>query len=496
MNAIALISFILYFIVVLAIGIYANKFSSKGMSEFFLGGRQMNSFVIAISSVVSGRGTWLLLVFSAQSYTMGISAIWAVAGYIIVEFLLFLFYAPRLRTFTEKNNSLTLIDFYASRFRDGSGSLRLLLSIIFIVLLLTYISAWFLEGGKAFYINFGLNQSSGIILIAVIVFFYTILGGFLATNLIDVLTAFFILLAIIIIPVYIYSDLGGSQEVQSRIAATGQEFFNPFALSCGALISFLGSGLGSAGNIQILVKYMSVRNPGQFKKIAIIGTLCSVLLAVGAMMIGIMAKIYFPNIESLPGKDAGNAFLTVTHAVLPPVISGFVIASVFSAIISTADTQLLVATSTLVRDLYEKIICKKIQVSQGKLIFLSRAGAAILVYLALLPGLFIEKELSYFLPFVWALLGASIGPSSILSLFWKKTTRQGIFAGLISGMVTVIIWKIVPSLGTLVYELIPGFLIAFIMIIAVSLMTQQNSQHEGIKTVNYRKTWQNGTRLE
>ena len=496
MNATVLVSFILYFGVILTIGIYAKKFSSLGISEFFIGGRQMRSIVVAISSVVSGRSAWLLLVFTTQSYTLGFSAIWTVIGYIIVEFFLFLYYAPRLRNFTQKHDCITIPDFYSSRFRDEKGFLRLFILIILLIFMIGYVSFQFVEGGKAFYTHFGLNQTTGIILVAVIVLFYTLLGGFLAAGLSDVFWAIVMLLAVVSIPVYTALDLGGFHELQTRIAGFDKEFFNPLALSAGAITGFLGFGLGSSGNPYILVKYMSINDPRQFKWVAVMGTGLSILLAVGAMSIGIMARLYFPNLESLPGKDPANAFLSLVQAVLPPAILGLLLASIFSAIILTADSQLLVTASSLVRDLYEKILNKGKKISQEKLIFLSRIAVVLLVYTAIMFSLYFEKTLSWFVLFAWACLGASIGPTSILALFWKKTTRRGVYAGLITGLLTVTVWKIIPELSSLLYELIPGFFLALIVTMFVSVFTNNARYNDDLKKVTYRKTKNFRSRFE
>ncbi len=488
MNALVLIPFLLYFMLVLAIGLYARKFSSQGMSEFFIGGRKINRFVVALSAISSGRSAWLLLGFTGQAYIMGFSAIWAVVGYILVEFLLFLYYAPRIRNFAEKNDCITIPDYYAARFRDDKGFLRLLLVIIFIVFMVSYVASQFIGGGKAFYANFGLNQSTGIILTAVIILFYTLLGGFLAVSLTDVVQIIVMLLALLIIPVFATVDLGGFHEVKMRIDGLNHDFLNPFALSFVTFIGFVGIGLGSPGNPHIIIRYMSINDPAQFRWTAIMGTIWNILLAIGALAIGIMARAYFPNIESLPGKDPENAFLTLANAVLPSFLVGLVLASIFAAIMSTADSQLLIATSSLVRDLYEKILHKRKKISQIKLVFLSRIAIVLLVYIAIMLGLLVEKVIFKFVLFAWAGLGASIGPTSILALFWKKTSRNGVIAGLISGTSTVIIWKIIPFLSSLIYELIPGFIISLILTIIISLIDNRLKNKDkmripGFKTV-------------
>ena len=267
-----IIPFILYFLIVIGIGVYTTRFSSRGVSEFFLGGRQMGRFVVALSAVVSGRSAWLLLGFTGMAYSMGFSAVWAVAGYTLVEFFLFLYYAPRIRKFSGEHDCITLPDFYAARFNDQSGSLRILIIIIFLVFMVTYVSAQFVGGGKAFFTNFELDQTWGLILTALIVLVYTILGGFLAVSLTDVLQAFVMVAALIGLPVYAVIHLGGWNEVGSQVLQINQGFLNPIALTVGVFAGFLGIGLGSPGNPHILVRYMSIKDPSQFRWTAIVGT--------------------------------------------------------------------------------------------------------------------------------------------------------------------------------------------------------------------------------
>ena len=225
-----IIPFILYFFIVIGIGVYTTRFSSRGVSEFFLGGRQMGRFVVALSAVVSGRSAWLLLGFTGMAYSMGFSAVWAVAGYTLVELFLFLYYAPRIRKFSGDHDCITIPDFFAARFNDESGTLRILIIIIFLVFMVTYVSAQFVGGGKAFFTNFGMDQTMGIILTAVIVLVYTILGGFMAVSLTDVLHGFVMLAALIGLPVYAVIHMGGWNEVSSQVLQVDQRFLNPVAL--------------------------------------------------------------------------------------------------------------------------------------------------------------------------------------------------------------------------------------------------------------------------
>lgn len=471
MNHQTLIPFIIYFIIVILIGVYATRFSSRGISEFFLGGRSMGRFVVALSAVVSGRSAWLLLGFTGMAYSMGLSALWAVAGYTIVELLLFLFYAPRIRKYSEKHDCITLPDFYAARFSDQSGSLRIIIIIIFMIFMVTYVSAQFVGGGKAFFANFGLNQDIGLLITATIVLIYTILGGFLAVSLTDVLQAFVMILALIGLPLYGMIKAGGWSNLTVELLEIDNNFFNPFALTVGMLAGFSGIGLGSPGNPHIIIRYMSIKDPSQFNWIAIVGTAWNILLAVGALFTGLVGRAYFPLSSMLPDSDAENIYLTLANELFHPVAAGLILASIFAAIMSTADSQLLVAVSSIVRDLYEKILLKDRNISQKKLALISRLMVVFLVIIAIILAIVIEDLVFWFVLFAWAGLGASIGPTSILALFWKRATEQGIIAGLICGTLTVFIWKMVPLLNSLIYELIPAFFISLLITILVSYIT-------------------------
>ena len=458
----ALIPFISYFALVIVIGILTSKFSSRGIAEYFIGGRKMNYIVVALSAVVSGRSAWLLLGFTGQSYTMGLSAIWAVVGYIVVEFLLFVYYAPKIRHFAEEHNCITIPDFFAARLGDRNGSLRILISFIFIIFMVTYVAAQFVGGGKAFFAYFGLDFETGLVITSTIVLIYTILGGFMAVSFTDVLQAIVMLIALLILPLAAIIQKGGLGEIISSLNVIQSGFFNPAAFGLGSLIGFVGIGLGSPGNPHILVRYMSVKNPKQLKYTAIIGTVWNILLALGAFMIGIVARAYFPDVKMLPDHDPENAFIALASNVLSPVMVGILLASVFAAIMSTADSQLLVAASSVVRDFYEKIVNKNREIPQEKLTMLSRFVVAILVYIAVFLAFIVQDLVFWFVLFAWAGLGAAIGPTSIQSLYLKRTTKKGVMAGMIAGTLTVFIWKSIPELSEWLYELIPGFLIAWL----------------------------------
>ena len=467
----AVAAFITYLILLVGIGIYASKFSSRGISEYFIGGRKMNRFVVALSAVVSGRSAWLILGVTGMAYARGPSAIWAVAGYVVVELFLFLYYARRLRNFTEARNCITVPDFFAERFKDHDGKLRVTLVSIFLVFMVGYVSAQFVAGGKAFASGFGLDTDTGIFLTALIVVLYTMLGGFLAVSLTDMVQAFFMILALVILPVVAILNFGGLDILLAELSAADWMYVDPFAVSAGAAIGFLGIGLGSPGNPHILARYMSIADSAQLKSAAVTGTTWNVIMGWGAVFTGLAGRAWYPEASMLPAGDTENLFPLLAQNHLHPALFGVVLASVFAAIMSTADSQLLVAASSVVRDVYDKIIQKDKKISQSRLVLYSRAVVLGLVITSLIFGYLAEDLVFWLVLFAWAGLGASIGPTSILALYWKGTTRAGIFAGLITGTVVTITWYFIPVLKENLYELIPGFLAALLATWLVSLFT-------------------------
>lgn len=477
----ALLAFIGYLIIIVIVGLLTARFSSKGLSNFFIGGRQMNMFVVAISAVVSGRSAWLLLGFTGMAYTMGFSALWAAAGYIIAEFFLFFFYAPRLRRFSEETDCITIPDFFEERFADRTGLIRILVSLIIIVFMVAYVSAQFVAGGKTFNAGFELTPSQGILLTAIIILFYTIVGGFLAVSVTDTIQGLIMVIALLVLPVVVIIHLGGFsnfyQQASLIYTSTGN-FTNALALSAGALIGFMGIGLGSVGNPHIIARYMSIKDPEKLKMTAYVGTTTNVLMAAGALLTGMVGRIYFPDISMLPLQDEENLYPALASEHLHPVMFGVVIASIFAAIMSTADSQLLVAASAMARDIYEKIYHKNKQVSQEKLVAISRWFVLLLVILSLILAFLAEDIVFWLVLFAWAGLGAAFGPTSILAIYWKNTTRWGIIAGIISGSVTVIIWNRIEILKDVIYELVPAFIIAFLVTIIVSKFTPKAPDNE------------------
>jgi sodium/proline symporter len=479
-DPVAIVAFLGYLGIILAIGVLSARFSSAGVSEFFVGGRKMHRFVVALSAVVSGRSAWLLLGVTGMAYSIGAGAVWAVTGYITAEVFLFLFYGRRLRYFSDTHDCVTVPDFYAARFGDRDGLLRTVLIVVILIFMVGYVSAQFVGGGKAFAASFGMHPTFGVLLTAIIVLAYTALGGFLAVSLTDTVQACFMIVALVVVPVIAILDRGGLLAVVDQLRAFDPTTIDPFALSVGVIIGFLGIGLGSPGNLHIIVRYMSIADPDQLRTSAVVGTVWNVVMAWGALFIGLAGRVYFPDAAMLPDADTEQLYPLLAAQHLHPVAFGIVVASIFAAIMSTADSQLLVATSSVVRDFYEKILHRGEVIPQKRLVLYSRIVVVLLVAAALIVGLLAEALVFWLVLFAWAGLGASFGPTSILALYWRGTTRAGVIAGLLSGTAITFVWELTPWLSSRLYELIPAFLGGLLATLIVSRLTRPPEGVDGM----------------
>ncbi|MDT8340088.1 MAG: sodium/proline symporter [Longimicrobiales bacterium] len=469
----ALAAFVGYLLMVVAIGVYAARFSSRGVGEYFVGGRRINRFVVALSAVVSGRSAWLLLGVTGVAYTRGASAIWTVTGYTLVELVLFLTLAPRIRRFAEEHDSVTLPDVFAARFGDEDGRLRMTLAAVLLIFMVGYVAAQFTAGGKAMSASFGLGAGAGVLLTAGIVLAYTMAGGFLAVSLTDTLQAVFMLVGLVVLPVVAFGHAGGVDAALAALRGFDPTLVDPVALGVGAWLGMVGIGLGSPGNPQIVVRYMSISDPRQLRFAAGVATFWNVVMGVGAVAIGLAGRALIPDVASLPGADPESLYPVLAREHLHPVLFGVVLASIFAAIMSTADSQLLVGASALARDVYEKVLRRGRPVEPRTMVRISRAVVAGLVLAALALGVVAEDVVFWLVLFAWGGLGAAVGPPLILAFYWRGTTRGGVLAGMVAGTVVTVIWELVPALDAALYSLIPAFLLSTAAVVTVSRLQRR-----------------------
>ena len=474
-----LVSLALYFIVMLGIGLYAFKKSTDDVSGFMLGGRSLSPSVAALSAGASDMSGWMLMGLPGAMYVSGMSSLWIAVGLVIGAFLNYLIVAPRLRTYTEvANDSITLPDFFENRFNDKSRLLRVVSSVVIVVFFTLYTSSGIVAGGKLFESSFGLNYDIGLYVTAGVVVAYTFFGGFLAVSLTDFVQGCIMFVALVLVPVVTINEVGGISEVQASVSNINPELLNIFSgVSLISIISAMAWGLGYFGQPHIIVRFMAIRSVKEMPIARRIGMSWMIVAIVGAMATGFAGIAYVAK-TGMKLDDAETIFILLSQILFNPLIAGFLLAAILAAIMSTISSQLLVTSSSLTEDFYKTFLHKdatdKQQVLVGRFsVFLV---ALVAIYLAYDRNSTILTLVSN----AWAGFGAAFGPVIIGSLYWKKMTRNGALAGMITGAATVLLWIYLPftingqSLSSLMYEIVPGFVLCSMVIYIVSNMSPQN----------------------
>ncbi len=447
----------------------------KSQSDFFVGGRAMNRLVVALSAVSSGRSSWLVLGVSGMAYTMGTGAVWAVIGYTTVEFFQFIYLGRRLRAQTQNFGSITLLDYLESRYADTKHVIRIVGAIIIGIFITAYVSAQFYAGAKTLSSALDIHFAVCLLISALLILIYMVLGGYIAVAYNDVVRAVVMLTGLVVLPAVVLVKIGGLGELRGILDQLDPSLINPVSLGLGAVVGFLGIGLGSPGQPHILVRYMSIDDPGNLRYAAVVGTVWNVVLGLGAVVIGLLGRALVPDAGGLPNADSEMIYLVLSAQYFDPALYGLLVGGVFAAILSTADSQLLVVASTFGRDIYEKIFKEHSLIDESEKLKLSRYVVVLSGFFALVLA-YMAKDLVFWLVlFAWGGLGASLGPAIILSLFWKRATRVGIVAGMIAGTVVTIVWKLWLKTPTGIYELIPAFFCSAMVIVIVSTVFSSDS---------------------
>jgi len=460
--------FLLTLLLPVLVGFLALR-RTRGPSDFFVGGRAMNRIVVALSAVSSGRSSWLVLGVSGMAYEMGASAVWAIVGYTAVEALQFVTIGKRLRDETQVHGSITLLDYLESRFRDRTHVLRIAGSLIIAVFITAYVAAQFNAGAKTLSTALEIPFGAALLVSGLLILAYMVVGGYVAVAYNDVVRAVIMLVGLVVLPTVGLVHLGGPGILVETLARLDPRLVDPVSLGLGGAIGFLGIGLGSPGQPHILVRYMSVDDPGNLTVSAIVGTTWNVLLGLGAVSVGLLGRAMVPEAAGLPESDPETIYLVLSSTHFGPVLYGLLVGGVFAAILSTADSQLLVVASTFARDVYEKMLAPRRREDERTRLMLSRVVVVLAGILAMVLA-FAARDLVFWLVlFAWAGLGASLGPAVILSLYWKRTTRTGVLAGMITGTLVTIVWKLWLKEPTGTYELLPAFLGSALAIVVTSL---------------------------
>jgi Na+/proline symporter len=470
MKVLVIIPFLVYLSLLFLFGIYFSRRISSGKPGIFAPVGKMNRFAIPLSSLVSARGVWLMLAVTAEAYIIGISAVWLVTGYILAELILFLVLAPVLRRHSEIYGCISITDVFTSLFKNHKKTISLLVSLSMVFFSFIFICTQFIAGGKAFNAFLGLTLTQGIIITGIIVCTFMFFFRLKTLLISDIFHSILILLILLSVPVYILIRRDGLGAIHDEILLNTTNFFDFKAMSLGTLIGFLSVGLGSAGNPNILERYMLIKDVKEIRSMALIGTLASVLMAAGALFTGILARAYFPASDSVPGADPRNVFAGISGMILSLPTAGLVLIAIIGAVLSSSGSLLLVSASSLVNDIYRKILLKGKKTSPAKLSFYSGIIIVFLVYLAILGGIYTDTDTDIYRMMLFAMagLGASIGPALILGLLWDNVTDTGIIAGISAGAIATVLWKISTDFSSVLTEFAPAFLASVFAIMIVS----------------------------
>ena len=439
------------------------------MSDYFLGNRKLGAWVTSLSAEASDMSGWMLMGVPGFAYLAGLNAGWIAICIALGTWANWQFVAARLRRYTElAGNALTLPEFLQNRYHDTSNLLRIVPAIFILIFFILYTSSGFVAAGKLFETVFGLPFQYAIFLGAGSVVFYTLIGGFLAVSRTDFIQGVMMFFAILIVPTCAAMSLGGFGDTVSAISAYKESMLQPLTKPDGStmgaieLISLLAWGIGYFGQPHILVRFMAIKSTSELPQATRIAMTWVILSLAAAVAIGMVGTVYLTT--PLEGTNAETVFLVMTNQLFPPIIAGLMLSAVLAAIMSTASSQLLVAASAFAQDFYKTLLRK--DADQAELVWISRASvliiASIAVFLGFNPDSFILDMVAY----AWAGFGAAFGPALLMSLFWKRTTRRGVIAGIIVGGVTVLAWKQFELFG--LYEIVPGFIFALIAIYIVS----------------------------
>ena len=465
-------TFAAYLVVLGVIGWVAYR-RTRGLADFVLGGRRLGSWVAALSAGASDMSGWLLLGLPGYAYLAGLESFWLALGLALGTWANWRFVAARLRVYSElAGDALTLPAYFARRFADDSGRLQVVSGIFILLFFLFYTASGLVAGGKLFEAVFGVPYVWAVALGAAAIILYTAVGGFLAVSWTDLLQALMMALALVVVPLATASALGGVDVTLAAVREHNPALLDVWTSAAGepialvTILSLMAWGLGYFGQPHILARFKavsSVRLVGRARRIA---TLWVVLTLISAVLVGLAGIPYFD--PALSDTDSEKVFILLVEALFHPVPAGICLAAVLAAIMSTADSQLLVSSSVFTDDFYLRFLRR--HASERELVMAGRMSVIVIAAIALLLALDRDSKVLDLVAYAWAGFGAAFGPSLILSLYWPRMTARGAMAGIVAGGLTVVAWK--QASGGLfdLYEIVPGVLVSFAAVVAVSLL--------------------------
>ena len=464
------VTFIAYLVVVLGVGAVAWK-RTRDLKDYILGGRRLGRWVTALSAQASDMSGWLLMGLPGYAYVAGMEATWLLLGLLVGTWANWRFTAERLRRTTEAyGDALTLPDYLERRFDDTSGVLRLLSAIFILVFFTFYTSSGLVAGGRLFEEVFGLDYLLAVSAGGATVVFYTFIGGFLAVSWTDLIQGLLMFLALVIVAMLGIYLAGGFDGVLAGMEAANPALLDPLTDAAGepmsliAIASLLGWGLGYFGQPHVLARFMAASSAERIpdsRKIAMGWVTIALVagLAVGMAGIGLLD-------EPLAGPDTEKVFMVMATVLLHPVVAGICLSGILAAVMSTADSQLLVASSAVSEDLYKGFFRREAR--PGELLWVGRLAVVAIALLAFALATNPDSKVLDLVAYAWAGFGAAFGPVILLSLYWQQMSRSGAIAGVLTGGITVIVWKQLSGGIFDLYEIVPGVLFSIIAVVLFS----------------------------
>ncbi|MCC8189403.1 MAG: sodium/proline symporter [Planctomycetes bacterium] len=466
------ITFIAYLVAMIGISVVAARYAKNSAEEYYLGGRSMGPFATALSAAASGRSGGTMLGHAGMAYLMGIHAAWVGVGFCLVDFIGMKYLGPRLRRYTERHDCITLPDFFASRFRHRADTVRWLSAGIIFIFMMTYLASQLLAMGFVFTAVLGWSSTLGILIAAFAVATYCFLGGYTAVVWTDVVQAILMILALVVLPIVGVAHLGGMQSVMEQLRAIDATFISvvPDGRFMWVVGIVFGTGLMQFGLVHTVTRWMSVRSVEALEQAAPINLIANTIITWGGLFIGWIGRIMVPDLANVLGQNREMIFFDVTADLLPPVIAGIAVSAVFAAIMSTADSQVMVASSSLVHDLYQRLIRKGEALTDRQVVWGGRLSILVLMAGAFVWAMFATEGVFLLTIFAGAVLAGGVGILLVLSLIWRRITASGAIAGMVAGPLTAILWK-VTDLSAVISEALVAFVVGGLAIYVVSLMT-------------------------
>ncbi|MDO6455036.1 sodium/proline symporter PutP [Neptunomonas phycophila] len=472
-------TFIVYLGLMLAIGVYAYRRTANS-SDYFLGGRTLGPWPAALSAGASDMSGWLLLGLPGYAFSSGLESLWLGGGLLLGTWLNWLLVAKRLRTYSfVAEDAITLPEFFAKRFQDKSNLLQVISAFFILLFFLFYTSSGLVAGGKLFETVFGLDYTLALVIGTLCVVSYTLFGGFLAVSWTDLVQGLLMAAALVAVPVIAMQSEGGFDALFAAVEAKNPELLTIWNDASGepltwiAIVSLAAWGLGYFGQPHILARFAAIRSNADVPTARRIAVTWSAIAMAGAILVGFTGMIYVDtNLAGTLG-DGEKIFMVLVNAMFHPVVAGILLAAILAAIMSTADSQLLVSSSALAEDFYKQVFNK--DATQKQVVLVGRVAVIGLSIIALLLALNPDSSVLGLVSYAWAGFGAAFGPTLVLSLYWSAMNRKGALAGVIVGGLTVVVWKQLSGGLFDLYEIVPGIVFATVAIVAVSLATGEPS---------------------